>query len=250
MTVDLHDVATHDLRELLTLLKAKTLQQPWSNGLAMARPAMVPWAAQLDGLPEVAVQAVLRAVLAEREAQREPPEMVWTGPEGAASTARDTSAVVANMLQRARKEVLLASYVFGSTKGIFQPLHDVMTAYGVRAMIFIDVTSTAEFCSVSTEAATRPDVFLGKHWPFGPPFPDLYFDPRALEPGKPPLQHAKVVVVDRRWILVGSANLTEAAMTRNVELGVMLDDPQLAAQVAEHWVAAAAGNKFRRMSGS
>lgn len=43
--------------------------------------------------------------------------------------------------------------------------------------------------------------------------------------------HAKCVVTDGRWTLLTSANFTEAAQERNIEAGVLVDDPRLAARV-------------------
>jgi phosphatidylserine/phosphatidylglycerophosphate/cardiolipin synthase-like enzyme len=60
--------------------------------------------------------------------------------------------------------------------------------------------------------------------------------------------HAKCVVVDERWSLVGSANFTDRAQTRNIEVGALLDDPlfaqallgqfrgAVAARVLVHWL--------------
>jgi phosphatidylserine/phosphatidylglycerophosphate/cardiolipin synthase-like enzyme len=43
--------------------------------------------------------------------------------------------------------------------------------------------------------------------------------------------HAKAVVIDDRYVMIGSHNLSHAALTRNRELSVLLDAPELAAQV-------------------
>jgi len=42
--------------------------------------------------------------------------------------------------------------------------------------------------------------------------------------------HLKVVLVDGRWLLVGSHNLTASAFRYNHELSVLLNSPQLASQ--------------------
>ncbi|MBU5611305.1 phospholipase D-like domain-containing protein [Geomonas azotofigens] len=46
--------------------------------------------------------------------------------------------------------------------------------------------------------------------------------------------HAKAVVIDDRYVLIGSHNLSHAALTRNRELSVLLDAPELAAQVTRY----------------
>ncbi|MBU5635967.1 phospholipase [Geomonas sp. Red69] len=46
--------------------------------------------------------------------------------------------------------------------------------------------------------------------------------------------HAKAVVIDDRFVIIGSHNLSHAALTRNRELSVLLDAPELAAQVTRY----------------
>jgi phosphatidylserine/phosphatidylglycerophosphate/cardiolipin synthase-like enzyme len=53
--------------------------------------------------------------------------------------------------------------------------------------------------------------------------------------------HAKCIVVDGRWVFAMSANFTDRGQTRNVEMGVLLEDARLAAVleapfVAREWV--------------
>lgn len=62
---------------------------------------------------------------------------------------------------------------------------------------------------------------------------EMYYDPRALstQPGPRASLHAKCIVVDRRWSFITSANFTEAAQDRNIEAGVLVDDPHFAAAV-------------------
>ena len=59
----------------------------------------------------------------------------------------------------------------------------------------------------------------GTDWP-GASKPAVYYDPRSLDPSGPTgVLHAKAVVVDGEAVFVTSANLTEAALDRNIELG-------------------------------
>jgi putative cardiolipin synthase len=46
--------------------------------------------------------------------------------------------------------------------------------------------------------------------------------------------HAKVLIVDGRRALVGSANLTHRALTANLEAGVLIEDQDLAADLEAH----------------
>lgn len=45
--------------------------------------------------------------------------------------------------------------------------------------------------------------------------------------------HAKTVIVDSRYIFISSANFTEAAHLRNIEVGVTFDSIALAHHIAK-----------------
>lgn len=46
--------------------------------------------------------------------------------------------------------------------------------------------------------------------------------------------HVKAVVIDNRYVFIGSHNLTQSALKHNNELSVMIDSPDLAAEVSAY----------------
>ena len=80
----------------------------------------------------------------------------------------------------------------------------------------------------------------------------MYFDPRALLPigadGRA-VMHAKCVVVDERWVLVTSANFTEAAHNRNLEAGLALQHAPLAAALSREFSRLLESGALRMVSG-
>jgi len=46
--------------------------------------------------------------------------------------------------------------------------------------------------------------------------------------------HAKAISIDDRYVLIGSHNLTQSALSRNNELSLLVDSPPLAAQVRRY----------------
>ncbi len=79
------------------------------------------------------------------------------------------------------------------------------------------------------------DRFWGADWP-GSSRPNVYYDPRSLEPDGPTsVLHAKAVVSDDEAVFITSANLTEAALDRNIEMGLLIRDRTLAASVTSHF---------------
>jgi phosphatidylserine/phosphatidylglycerophosphate/cardiolipin synthase-like enzyme len=75
-----------------------------------------------------------------------------------------------------------------------------------------------------------------EYWP-GTRLPDFYYDPRSLDPDpkRRAVLHAKAVIIDGRYTLLTSANFTEAAQQRNIEAGVLLDDPRLATRLTQQF---------------
>jgi phosphatidylserine/phosphatidylglycerophosphate/cardiolipin synthase-like enzyme len=64
----------------------------------------------------------------------------------------------------------------------------------------------------------------------------VFYDPRSLElDGPEGVLHAKAIVADDESAFVTSANLTEAAFDRNIEVGVLARDRALAASLSKHF---------------
>lgn len=57
---------------------------------------------------------------------------------------------------------------------------------------------------------------------------------RVVIPGGRRTTHAKAVVIDGRYVMVGSHNLSHAALSRNRELSLLVDSPELAAQASKY----------------
>ena len=66
--------------------------------------------------------------------------------------------------------------------------------------------------------------FRTVEWPEQVPVPEIYYDPRSLSLARVDraVLHAKCIVVDGQETFISSANFTEAAQQRNIEIGVLL----------------------------
>jgi len=78
--------------------------------------------------------------------------------------------------------------------------------------------------------------FVHKEWP-GHHRPKCYYDPRSLEADqtKSTSLHAKCIVVDKEEAFISSANFTEAAQTRNIEVGVLVRSQLFARKLSNHF---------------
>jgi hypothetical protein len=253
VTVALRDVPTHVLVEALARVQHGQASPPWSASFAISLPPAAQALAPFDGVASDTLALLLSAVLEERRSRPVPAEVVWTGPEPIASASRDTAAAVAGMFRDAQTEVLASVYSLDAFdapgESLFAPLHASMAARGVQATLFFDIERCAIAAKIPRAQAATGEAFLALYWPFGPPFPRLLYDPRALLPGSSPSSmHAKTVIADRRYVLVGSANLTDRGQTRNVELGILLDDCDLAERIVAQWLGAVGARGFLECS--
>lgn len=209
-------------------------------------------AATLGAIERAGVELSLTVAIAER-VHRAPPrlELVWTGPEGPASATRDTSVVVRRLFEQARDSVIVAGYSFDHGEDILRPLHQAMSERGVHAMLFLDIEGeTGDTARADAYAHAKIDEFFVENWPFGPPRPDVFYDPRTAVKGPPWCSlHAKCVVVDSRFALIGSANFTERGQERNVEAGVLIEDEDFAGRLAAQWRGLVEAGLVRRYRG-
>src|SRR3954447_11859563 len=106
----------------------------------------------------------------------------------------------------------------------------------LQATLLLNIPRRRDDPSSSDELVRRFAERLWKRdWPGGR-HPDVFYDPRSLEPEGPDgILHAKAIVADDEVAFVTSANLTEAAFDRNIEVGVLARDRTLAASLSKHF---------------
>ncbi len=185
-------------------------------GLGMSRVAMAEALALLDveGSP-------LRASL------------VWTGPEGMAAETQDTGVAMRQLFQHADTRVLVAGFAVYQGRSVFQALAERMQARpGLSVDMYLNVERKFGDTTLASDLLRRfVERFKKTEWS-GAVMPRVFYDPRSLKildrGEKRAVLHAKCIVVDGRHLLVTSANFTEAAQERNIEMGVVIDAPALA----------------------
>jgi len=203
--------------------------------------ALRQWLRDLTGcgftLPQAA--RLVHAVIAGRARdQILAPDLVVSGPDVPGVPTADTYSVVQSLFQEATSEVVVAGYAFYNGKALFERLHEQRTRNPALKIIFHVDVPRRHGDTTSPEGLVKKyvDEFRLKHWPWEP-LPELYFDPRALESDSKirASLHAKVVSIDRRKLLITSANFTEAAQQKNIELGVLCSLPYLAERVCSYF---------------
>jgi len=204
-----------------------------------------------QGVPPSQAALIVEAVLTERTHTPDLAalfDVVLSGPEIPGAPTADTGAAIIGLIQEAQQEVVLVTYVLHNTEQIFgEVVQRLKHCPNIAVKLFAHIARPAGDTSAASEIVRRFAAHFRKHhWPWENP-PSVYFDPRGLAPSAAERAslHAKCVIVDRRAALVTSANFTEAARTKNIELGIVTRHPPIARRVAEHFDALVAAGALQ-----
>jgi phosphatidylserine/phosphatidylglycerophosphate/cardiolipin synthase-like enzyme len=181
--------------------------------------------------------AVLFRAIARAEARAPKPDLVWSGPEVPGLHARDTRRVYEELLGCAERSIWASTYAFFNGPKAFEVLARRMESRpALRVTLLLNIQRQRSDTTTSERLVRRfADHFWKIDWP-GSSRPSVFYDPRALDPEAPGgVLHAKAVVADDHAVFVTSANLTAAALDRNIELGVLLRDRALALTVSGYF---------------
>jgi phosphatidylserine/phosphatidylglycerophosphate/cardiolipin synthase-like enzyme len=192
------------------------------------------------GLQGNALASALRVAEAARRAGEERPQPVLVWSDLDVTGSRDTGVVCDELFRNAQHSVIVSTFSLGhwtkpgEAKGnpVLLPLAMRMAEVsGLTVRLFVNLRRIKRMPDASVREVEDAFVrwFRNEIWPWEP-VPEIYYDPRSLEArgDDSACLHAKCVVVDDARAFVTSANLTEAAQDRNIEAGVLLDDPVFA----------------------
>lgn len=176
-------------------------------------------------------------------------ELVVSGPD-ATGGARDTGVVMRQLFAKASRRVLAVGFAVRQGKSVFRTLAERLDSDdSFEATLCIDMRRPHGNTSIDRDILRRfADEFVRNEWP-GNRLPRVYYDPRSLEPtGRTASSmHAKCVVIDGAEALVTSANFTEAAQERNIELGLLVDSQPVVRRIEEHFLSLIRGRYLHRL---
>jgi phosphatidylserine/phosphatidylglycerophosphate/cardiolipin synthase-like enzyme len=144
-------------------------------------------------------------------------EVVWTGPAGGLPT-RLTSVVLAKVMAESVDELLLVSFAAYRSAAILSAIR-ATAERGVRVRLVVDAEAVAPLRPVS-------DVVEMFSWP------PTYLDDRHPDHAS---MHAKAAVADETVAFVTSANLTDFALEKNMELGILVRGGSVPRDLAGHF---------------
>lgn len=249
MIEDLLRLSDGQLDSLAQAIEAKRLNLPFSgSSLTRVLPGVPGDAlasslnaiAASSALSEAGISLLVRGVLQDRNlrsAMAAEIELVATGPDVIGLLHRETSVVVHDLFAHAETSVLIAGYAVYQGQRVFKALSDRMLVRPKLVVrMFLDIRRAPGDTTASAEIV-RGFVarFMQDDWPHGSRPPEIYFDTRSLEQLSAARSslHAKCIVVDGKTALVSSANFTEAAQNRNIELGLLTRRADIAHQIVQ-----------------
>lgn len=261
MMSPLQELTAADMRALADALRAGRISPPFSALGAQRYCGGTDAAEVAAGLQEMAAlgatpQAIafsLELIADERgrgAGVDDTVDLVWTGPEAPEAPSRDTAVVVRELFMKAKESVLVAGYAIYQGKEVFKALADRMEELpDLKVEMFLDIQRGQGDTTIDSDLVRRfAQKFRTKDWP-GKRLPEIYYDPRSLEMdrAKKTALHAKCVVIDRAVAFVSSANFTEAAQNRNIEVGALIASPRFAERLVHQFHALAGANVLREI---
>ena len=154
-------------------------------------------------------------------------ELVWTGPSTGQVPVRHTEQVLCEVIDAAKRRLFLVSFVAYRVNSIIMALR---RAIGRQVQIDVLLESSCEHGgkvdhdSVEAMKKVLPSI-------------DIYVwspEKKSLPGQSSEAVHAKCAVADGEQAFITSANLTSAAMERNMELGVLVKGGDLPFELLRH----------------
>ncbi len=191
------------------------------------------WQSTAPALPGTAVALALRSAtrLQQQSASRRT-DLVISGPTSPSVPVRLTSSVVVEVIRAARRSLLIVSF---AAYGVAEVIAELAAASvrGVRIDLILEGTSAAggtlhgpTGASAAFSQLTNSATFW--HWP-------AHRRPTAGKSRS--ALHAKIIAADTAIALISSANLTDRALSTNLEVGVVLKDPVVTQRLVQHFEA-------------
>ena len=157
-------------------------------------------------------------------------ELVWTGPDSQMIPLRRTDQALLQLINSATQRLLIVSFAVYDIDEIARALLKAAQR-GVAITICLE-TPDASAGRIAFDTLRALGDELRQH-------SRIYVWPLAKRPqsedGRRGSLHAKVAVADGKTMLISSANLTGNAMILNMELGLLVYDPDLPAKIVAHF---------------
>lgn len=210
-------------RPLLQQLPKPSWRQALTNLMTL-------WYAQSPSLKGESIVAALWTAhyCIERRQEALEVEVVWTGPEVSRIPVRRTEQVLLQLIRSSATSLTLISFAIYQVPTIGEAIIAALRR-GVRVRIIAETPEDDRFAPFGVSAglgskiAQRAEIY---EWPK---------DKRPTDKtGRYGSLHMKVAIADRHHLFVTSANLTNYALSLNMEMGLLVHSEDIACQISEH----------------
>jgi phosphatidylserine/phosphatidylglycerophosphate/cardiolipin synthase-like enzyme len=169
-------------------------------------------------------------------------ELVWTGPQLTGQiAARRIDQALYDLIAQAKHEILLVTFAAAKVERLTTALQKAASK-GVHIRMILEFQQTSEGQLSYDALKAFPPALIAAvevyHWPA-----DKRERNSANRPGK---LHAKVAIIDDT-ALISSANLTDDAFNRNLELGVKVQNSEFLLSCKNYFDALIANHTLCRL---
>ena len=156
-------------------------------------------------------------------------EIIWTGPANNRFPVRRIDQVLYDFISEAKKRIVLVTFAAHRVRHLCSHLTQAVQR-GVELTLIVESEADSEGQLTRDAAVAFQNVPLVHTriycWPLE--------KRERNEAGRPGKLHVKCAIVDD-IALIGSANLTDDAFNRNMELGVLIRDVGTSFAISEHF---------------
>ena len=156
-------------------------------------------------------------------------EIIWTGPANNRFPVRRTDQVLYDLISQAKTQILLVTFAAHRVRHLCAHLTQAVQR-GVKLTLIVESEEESEGQLTRDAIQAFSDVpHTTTH---------LYYWPlekrERNQAGRPGKLHMKCAIVDN-VALIGSANLTDDAFNRNMELGMLVREQTTVEAISEHF---------------
>jgi phosphatidylserine/phosphatidylglycerophosphate/cardiolipin synthase-like enzyme len=153
-------------------------------------------------------------------------DLVWSGPDTRLVPVRRTDQVLLEMIETAERTLFLVSFVAYNVESLLTALKKALSQ-GVEVSFLLE-DPEAGHISIDSPGIIRGALPAAKVY---------QWEPKEVVTGGLGAVHAKCLLADGKAAFITSANLTNAAMEKNMELGVKLTGGAIPEQLRAHFEA-------------
>jgi phosphatidylserine/phosphatidylglycerophosphate/cardiolipin synthase-like enzyme len=201
---------------------------------------------QKRGYSSETIAAIIEAILESRAQAHNVAllqSLVVTGPEVPDLTNLKTGSRFIQVVEHAKNELMLATFALYQGDRILEPIHQAMVRNPeLRVTLILNVQRGYGDTTINEDILEKFRLeFRAKNWPWEIK-PEVYYYPESLhmDAKSRASMHAKFVIADEERCFITSANFTEAAQKKNIEVGIELTgshEPKALSRYFKHLIA-------------